>query len=780
LNDWTRTGGSVSCACAVALAALLCPRVARAGVSPYRSETILPSSNGLGAIAYDATAFKITQFLEHAYQSQNASTQSRNFVYDSYPGLRVGTTGTWLTAVTPTLIEYVPGTGIIHTLRSFSGLAIDEYHFAPMTLSENASVMLVKVTATGGTVGPVDAYSLFNYLLGSGGPVPGDDGESIEYDPSEDALYAWGPSGIAFGFASIPASSYHGYTPDNPYDSLNAGSNLADDATTTGPEDGVVGGFQQSFGTLTSGSSAWAGWFSVLAPDANAEAAVANVRTWLAGRTPAEVLSDEESGWSAWITPAPKGASSYEAALDAESQVMLRMGQVTEPGAAYGQILASIAPGEWNISWVRDMAYATVGLVQSGHYAEAKAAIAFQMGASVGGYESYVGVPYQISVVRYYGDGTEWSDSNSDGPNIEFDGFGLFLWELDEYVKASGDTASLEAWWPTVKSKVGDVLVHLQESTGLISPDSSIWEVHWDGQQRHFAYTTIAAANGLCAASRLAKLAGDTTSESSYLAAGSKSRDAILSELRAPTGAIGQSTEALMSGVEWLDASPMEAINFGLIDPSRGTALATLSAIKAGLVPATGHGFMRDDDGAWYDSQEWVFIDLRSARAFALQGDEATSTANFAWNVGQGEENFGELSELHDALTAAYEGASPMVGFGAGAYVLALTSRGTPGAPTCGTYASEPALEVDAGPDSGKPGHDGGASDAGRSKDAGTDDGARGDAGARADSGTGGGGGSPSGGCALSGARVEDGEAWCALGFGLLVGTRLRLRRRRR
>src|SRR5271165_4998929 len=181
---------------------------------------------------------------------------------------------------------------------------------------------------------------------------------------------------------------------------------------------------------------------------------------------------DEIAGWQAWTTPPPSGASAIEAAVDLQAQVVLRMGQVQETGSGQGQILASVAPGQWNISWVRDMAYAVVGLVRSGHFAEAKAAIAFQLGAQVGGYESYVGAPYQISVVRYYGNGTEWSDSNADGPNIEFDGFGLFLWELDAYVAGTGDTASLATWWPLVKSKVADVLVGLQEPAGLIKPDS--------------------------------------------------------------------------------------------------------------------------------------------------------------------------------------------------------------------------------------------------------------------------------------------------------------------
>jgi hypothetical protein len=231
-----------------------------------------------------------------------------------------------------------------------------------------------------------------------------------------------------------------------------------------------------------------------------------------------------------------------------------------------------------------------------------------------------------------------------------------------------------------------------------------------------------------------------------------------------------------MTGIQWLDASPMEAINFGLIDPARGTALATLLAIKGGLVPKTGHGFMRDDDGQWYDSQEWVFIDLRSARAFALQGDESTSTTNFAWNVGQGEENFGELSELHDATTAAYAGASPMVGFGAGAYVLALADRGTPSSPVCGEYANEPALPVPdggAGADAGKPPKDAGAQGHDASSPA-KRDGGRPDGDASTSPP---GSGTSHSGCAL--APGAAGAAW-ALGPAFLVGAGLLARRRRR
>ena len=340
-------------------------------------------------------------------------------------------------------------------------------------------------------------------------------------------------------------------------------------------------------------ASAWAGWFSALDPGADAQGAADAVRTWVASRTPDKILADEIAGWQAWQTAAPSGSSALESSVFAESQAMLRMAQVSAADASDGQILAAVAPGQWNITWVRDMAYSTVALARTGHAAEAKRAIQFELGANVGAYQSYVGSPYQISVVRYYGDGEEWSDSDSNGPNVEFDGFGLFLWALDAYVGNSNDTASLATWWPTVKPKVADVLASLQETSGLIAPDSSIWESHWNGNQKHFAYTTIAAARGLCAAADLATKAGDSASAAKYLAAGQKARDALLG-LRAPDGTLAQSQEALAQGSNWLDAAAIEAVSFGLVDPHKHTAHAMVAAIQSGLVPPSGRGFFRN------------------------------------------------------------------------------------------------------------------------------------------------------------------------------------------
>jgi hypothetical protein len=158
-----------------------------------------------------------------------------------------------------------------------------------------------------------------------------------------------------------------------------------------------------------------------------------------------------------------------------------------------------------------------------------------------------------------------------------------------------------------------------------------------------------------------------------------------------------QSTEALAAGSGFLDAAVVEALGFGLVDPTRHTAAATLAVMESGLVPQSGRGFMRSDVGDDYSSHEWVFVDLRAARAIELSGDSAYATNLFAWNVAQASDNFDELSELHDPITADYAGQSPMVGFGAGAYLLRLADRGQPVTPTCGAFASEPANPVDAG-----------------------------------------------------------------------------------
>ena len=76
---------------------------------------------------------------------------------------------------------------------------------------------------------------------------------------------------------------------------------------------------------------------------------------------------------------------------------------------------------------------------------------------------------YQISLTRYYGFGIEETDFNAFGPNLEFDGFGLFLWALNHYSRHSDDYSLAEDNWTTIRDQIADPLVQLVDpTTGLI------------------------------------------------------------------------------------------------------------------------------------------------------------------------------------------------------------------------------------------------------------------------------------------------------------------------
>ena len=79
--------------------------------------TLLTGDIGSGkSTLVDAVTTLLVPSNRVAY-NKAAGAESRDFAFDSYPGVRVGTAGSWLPASAPTTIAYVPGTGIIHVVR---------------------------------------------------------------------------------------------------------------------------------------------------------------------------------------------------------------------------------------------------------------------------------------------------------------------------------------------------------------------------------------------------------------------------------------------------------------------------------------------------------------------------------------------------------------------------------------------------------------------------------------------------------------------------------------
>jgi GH15 family glucan-1,4-alpha-glucosidase len=378
----------------------------------------------------------------------------------------------------------------------------------------------------------------------------------------------------------------------------------------------------------------------------------------------------------------PPHLSPEERNIAEQSITVLKMSQVSlfEPLIrSRGQILASLPPGEWNIAWVRDGCYAILALDRVGLFEEARDALRFFLNAGSGYYMRYlhadgrdygVGVPYRISVCRYFGDGAEESDFNPEGPNIEFDGFGLFLTAYCDYVARSGDTLFVRESYPVVAEQVAEVILRLIAPNGCIRQDSGPWERHLPGKQ--YAFTSIVCARGLGDFADMGRRHGAPDWQR-YDAGAERIREGIRRLLVVGGKYVkGNVPARRLSEYEYFDAASFEAFGLGVLrDP--GLFASHLQVHEKYLrIPGKGRGFRRVNGGDGYDSAEWVFLDLRVASAMSRFGMKRKARSLIRWVTEQSARNQNLIAELYGAKTAAYEGAVPMAGFGAGAYLLAL------------------------------------------------------------------------------------------------------------
>ena len=652
------------------------------------------------------------------------------------------------------------GTGIIAMVQNLGALRATTYAFAPQELAAGGFVLVLKLENTGDLpLKGVSAFSLHNFHLGYGRAlrpwdVPKDlaaNGETLTFDNNGEVGHfrERGFAGVVVTRALGPIA-HRGVGPGaDLFKLVDAGApvDFPDNQPPVVAVDDSVSGFQWDFADLQPGTAYWAGVAVLHDPDPIPEATAQEALADFVGGKQAKALLDAElAAWKslqAGVT-LPKDVSADEAALLRQGAAMLHMGQVREDSyylrewlskdgeprrtrfkglddqpvvlparvkhRGAGAVLASLPPGEWTYAWIRDGAYATAAMAALGMTEHARAALLFYLDAEGGRFQSWSELepygmpPYQISLVRYHGFGVEETDFNSFGPNLEFDGFGLFLWALQAHEQLTGDTTVADARWPEIREKIADVLVALIDpESGLVRPDSSIWETHWNGRQRHFAYTSITAARGLCDAATIAERLGDAEHAASYRAAGEALRAAIAAELGDRDGALAANTEELALGEGYWDAAVLDAIAMGLFDPKGPIATATLQGLDEHLRVDAGPGWSRNDDrwdhanvedlsgwGSDYDSAEWVITDLRGAIALRLAGQVDRADALTDWVLAQSQTNYRMVAETYDEATGVYKFNTPMLGFGAGAYALALAQRaGAFADPACGAYFLE-------------------------------------------------------------------------------------------
>ena len=680
------------------LAMLALARPAHA-VDPVASFRYLVTGNGFGFSVFDTSANAIKHFLERPYRYLRANPSNpdgegivrRNLAFDTYFGLKVGGTAGWLGGRAPSEVGYVDQSNMIRSAVAFGGVTSETFFVAPFGYQGNGVVMLLKVTNAGSTAQPVTAYAIHNFKLGSAPnpDVPGDNGEVIAWDGT--VATETGPGGGTMVYAPIGGADVASCA-DTSFTSVAAGTGLTAAASCSGADKKQA--FQKDLGTIAPGASKWWGVAILFDADGNGASAAQAWSTFDAGRTADTLYTDVLAEVEAWRKPPVAGLDATETAIWRQMEVVLRMAQIRESYQEsprrknFGMVLASLPPGGWHTGWVRDATYAISAMSRSGHVDMAKAGLEFFLDADAGKYPALVNdaAGYRVSTVRYYGDGEEEADySGQPTRNIEVDGWGLYLWAARQYLDASADAGWLaettkkgDVVYDAIREGVAEPLAKNLESAGMAMADSSIWEVH-NGNRQHFLYTTATAARGLCDMATIARRAGRMDDVERYRTLAEKTKATIATLFIDSNRVLAGSLERLAQGTNYRDGSTVEAITWDLIPANDPVAKNTLDAMSYLQTPAGGYKRLEGSQDQ-YDTDEWILIDLRASAAFRRADQAEKADQLLGWVTAQASANNNLLPELYNTRTSsgqigAYSGSIPMVGYGAGAYLMTLLDR---------------------------------------------------------------------------------------------------------
>jgi hypothetical protein len=446
-------------------------------------------------------------------------------------------------------------------------------------------------------------------------------------------------------------------------------------------------------------SAAWA--LISLENENEAGPAIREFVRWRAGLLARELVRREIAGFGQWrAKPTLDFKDAKERHLWRQSETMLRIAQSREPNRAdrhgNGLIVASLPDGLWFTPWVRDMAWATVALARMGHREEARAALLAYFNARPTSKmrKEVNDADYQISVVRYFGNGAEEPFFTMEGStNIEFDNWGEALWALGEYLRRYDDRSLLKAatyrgpLYESARDFIVDPLMANTEKYGdglIVAADTSIWEER-QKDKKHFAFSTAMAIVGLREFASVAERAGDKVARQAAL-----DHLALLEKgFAAAFIRDGTLHGTLEEGVKNdIDGALIPIINFGVVrDPEviRGTV------DRMQLLKVASGGFRRVrstyTDPAifeyWYERQEFLFVDLSLAELSRRLGMKTEADAMLRRIVDKASADHNIIPEMYVALPCELfpgkigdpTGALPMVGYGAGAYVLHLLDR---------------------------------------------------------------------------------------------------------
>jgi GH15 family glucan-1,4-alpha-glucosidase len=296
--------------------------------------------------------------------------------------------------------------------------------------------------------------------------------------------------------------------------------------------------------------------------------------------------------------------------------------------------------------------------------------------------------------VRYFGDGSEEPFFTNEGStNIEFDDWGEVLWLLGSYMRQYNDPTLLatSTYRGTVYDTARDFIVrplyaNLEKyGPGLIvARDTSIWEER-QKDAKHFAFSTAMAIVGLREFAEIAAHAQDDATRRDVL-------DHIAQLQKGFDAAFirdGHLHGTLEPGIKNdIDGALLSIIRFGVVtDPA--LIRDTLARMRLLKVVSGGYRRVRSTytDPAiyeyWYEREEFLFVNFNLAQLDWQMRRNAAGDALLARTVRKSAADHNIIPEMYVALPCKLfpgkigdpTGAIPMVGYGAGEYILTLLER---------------------------------------------------------------------------------------------------------
>ena len=220
----------------------------------------------------------------------------------------------------------------------------------------------------------------------------------------------------------------------------------------------------------------------------------------------------------------------------------------------------------------------------------------------------------------------------------------------------------------------------------IVAADTSIWEEH-QKDKKHFAFSTAMAIVGLQEFAEIARRAGDEAARTEIL-----SQVALLQKgFNAAFIRGGKLHGTLEEGIKNdIDGALLAIINFGVVtDPA--IVRDTVERMDLLKVDSGGYKRVRSNytDPAifeyWYEKEEFLFVDFSLAEVDRRMGRKAEAAAILKRIVDKAAADHDIIPEMYVAVPCKLfpgkmgdpTGALPMVGYGAGEFIVQVLNRET-------------------------------------------------------------------------------------------------------